>query len=146
MNEFDIILTRGISNGVCTIGTIEAGGLQILSMEDPPQEKKIPGNTRIPAGRYELKLRKFGRFHEIYKERYPFHRGMLWLQDVPRFEDVLIHSGNHAGDTRGCILTGSRKVNENWVDDSEKALLALTGYTYCLFDLGYRVFINIKDE
>jgi hypothetical protein len=77
------------------------------TLEDEPRERKIPGETCIPAGRYRLKLRKFGGMYERYRVRYPWNEpGMLWLQDVPGFEDVLVHCGNHKNDTRGCVLVG----------------------------------------
>ena len=142
----EIILTRQSDNGTSTLGILDAGSLEIRTIEDSYHRFKIPGKTRIPAGRYEIKLREFGTKYEQYTERYPFHKGMLWLQDVPDFMDILIHIGNHAGDTSGCILTGSHKVNDDWVDDSEKAYLALYGYCLCLYDLGYKIFINIKDD
>lgn len=144
MTEFEIILTREESNGICTIGNIKAGSISILSMEDPPHDIKIWGNTRIPEGRYEILLRKEGRFHEVYKDRYVFHKGMLHLQDVPGYEYILIHTGNGPKDTAGCILPGSHKVGNNWVDDSEKAYIALYGYCIAILDLGYKLFIKIQ--
>jgi hypothetical protein len=144
--EVDITLHRNPDNGVSTIGRLIIGSFECWTLEDPHHSIKIYGKTRIPAARYEIILRTFGDKHDKYKERFPFHKGMLWLQDVPDYEDILIHTGNHAGDTKGCILTGSHKVNDDWVDDSTNAYLALYGYCLCLFDLGCQVFINIMDE
>lgn len=76
-------------------------------LEDEPREVKIAGETCIPAGRYELKLRTHGGMFERYRVRYPWNAaGMLELRDVPNFTDVLIHCGNHKDDTRGCLLVG----------------------------------------
>ena len=144
--EAELILTRGKGNEISTIGKLTIGSLHMLTIEDAQQKKKIYGITRIPAGRYEIILRKEGRFHDLYAQKYTFHRGMLWLQDVPEFEYILIHVGNNAGDSSGCILVGSHQVGDNWVDDSEKAYLALYGYCLCLLDLGYKLFIKIIDN
>lgn len=77
-------------------------------LEDEPREVKIAGETCIAAGRYELKLRTHGGMFERYCVRYPWNApGMLELQGVRDFTDVLIHCGNHKGDTRGCLLVGN---------------------------------------
>jgi hypothetical protein len=157
-NEVDITLQRKEDNGKTTIGGISVGNFGILSLEDTgrdfnhdgdfndPGEGKVYGVTRVLCGRYEIKFRTEGHMHEVYKDKYPWHRGMLELQEVPHFKYVLMHVGNHAGNTLACILTGSHRVNADWVDDSEKAYLAFYGYICCLFDMGFRVFINIIDE
>lgn len=77
------------------------------TLEDEPRELKVAGETCIPPGRYEVRLRKFGGFYDRYRVRYPWNEpGMLWLQDVPNFTDVLIHCGNTKENTRGCLLVG----------------------------------------
>jgi hypothetical protein len=85
-------------------------GLRFLcfTLEDEHREEKVAGETRIPEGCYRIKLRTWGGFHQRYLERYGprVHRGMLWLQDVPNFEHILIHSGNTEEHTAGCILLG----------------------------------------
>lgn len=89
--------------------SFEAEEAECFALEDLPRPVKIDGETCIPAGRYELKLRTFGRFYETYRVRYPWNEpGMLWLQAVPQFSDVLIHCGNTDKETRGCLLLGDR--------------------------------------
>lgn len=85
------------------------GALQCFGLEDAIRAEKIPGRTCIPAGLYRLALRTTGRFHARYAEDPRFrdiHRGMIELVDVPGFSDILIHAGNTARDTRGCLLPG----------------------------------------
>jgi hypothetical protein len=81
-----------------------------FTLEDEYRTRKKYGETRIPAGTYEIKLRTVGGFHGRYKRRFSFHRGMLWLQDVPNFQYVLIHIGNVDDDTAGCLLVGDAAV------------------------------------
>lgn len=78
------------------------------TVEDEPRSIKVRGETRIPAGRYQIKLRTVGGFHARALAKYgAWHKGMLWLQDVPGFEYILIHTGNTEKDTDGCIIVGS---------------------------------------
>jgi hypothetical protein len=107
----DIRLIRLESNAKGTLGVLlpPAGTAWCYTLEDPARDgPKIPGATRIPAGRYELKLRREGGFHARYLARFgaEFHRGMLHLQGVPEFTWVLLHCGNAPEDTAGCPLVG----------------------------------------
>lgn len=78
------------------------------TLEDEFRIKKVSGETRIPSGTFELKLRTEGSLTKRYEARFPgVHEGMIWLQDVPNFKWIYIHCGNDDEDTRGCILIGS---------------------------------------
>ena len=78
------------------------------TLEDEFRVKKVSGETRIPAGTYELKLRTEGPLNSRYAVRFnDIHEGMIWLQDVPNFNWIYLHSGNDDDDTVGCILVGS---------------------------------------
>jgi hypothetical protein len=108
----ELKLTR-ISSGVeATLGNLfEVVGTDDLSfqcytLEDQYNEPKVPGETRIPPGRYEIKLRTEGSMHQRYGKRFDWHKGMLHLQDVPGFTFIYIHVGNEDDDSEGCILVG----------------------------------------
>ena len=91
-----------------TLGILSVDGdFRCFTLEDPPQEEKIPGNTCIPAGTYPLDLRTNGGMTQRYAKKYEHHRGMLWLRGVPDFQFVYIHIGNTVKDTSGCILVGT---------------------------------------
>lgn len=104
-----IVLNRQIASLKSTIGTLTCGSTQCETLEDPKHIIKIYGNTCIPEGQYAIKLRTEGGKHAKYLARFgpDFHKGMLWLQDVPGFEYIYIHIGNTPQDTLGCILVGA---------------------------------------
>lgn len=60
-------------------------------------ETKVFGETAIPYGEYKIIIGYSPRF----KGNYPR------IQNVPHFDGILIHSGNTAEDTHGCILVGN---------------------------------------
>ena len=60
------------------------------------REEKVAGKTAIPTGRYRVVMS----YSKTYKRRMPF------LQNVPHFTGIMIHTGNSPDDTRGCILVG----------------------------------------
>ena len=97
-----------------TLGKLYIDGtFKCYTLEDEKRSIKVWGETRIPDGTYNIKLRKEGGFHSKYLKKFgsTFHKGMLWLQDVPGFEYILIHIGNTDKDTAGCILVGKTVAN-----------------------------------
>ena len=68
--------------------------------------KKVAGATAIPTGKYQVTLKmQSPKFKK--KKQYEFCNGYLpRLINVPAFEGVLIHIGNTANQTEGCILVG----------------------------------------
>lgn len=97
------------------------------TLEDQFNEPKIPGETRIPPGRYQIKLRTDGGMHTRYGERFDFHVGMLWLQDVPGFTFIYMHVGNKDDDSEGCILTGDGQVQN--VTEQGQVSSSVSAYT-----------------
>lgn len=100
---------------------------QCYVLEDQHQDIKIAGETRIPAGRYQIKLRTEGGMTQRYGKRFPFHKGMLWLQDVPGFEYIYIHVGNNDDHSEGCLLVGDGQVSN--VVERGQVTNSVTAYT-----------------
>ena len=82
------------------------------SLEDEYRNDKVMHETRVPAGTYQILLRKEGGFNAKYTKKYgDFHKGMLHVQDVPGFEYILIHTGNTDEHTSGCLIVGDSQEN-----------------------------------
>ena len=148
------LLNRRISSGdEATLGTLfnVDGEPKFLCymLEDQFNEPKIPGETRIPPGRYEIKLRKEGGMFERYTKRFHWHGGMLWLQDVPDFTWVYIHVGNKDDDTEGCLLVGdgqiSNVIERGQVMSSVVAYRRLYSMIIESLNLGNEVWITVED-
>lgn len=84
-----------------------------LSSDMPFQEiikRKIQGKTAIPTGDYKVNMNTVSpRFKDrtwakLYGGKLPR------LIDTVGFEGVLIHVGNSASDTTGCVLVGKNTI------------------------------------
>lgn len=117
------------------------------TLEDERRDVKVPGETRIPAGRYEILLRHEGGLTEKYQAKFPdMHKGMLWLQGVPGFDWIYIHVGNTANDSEGCILVGNTlDLKHGMLGESVNAYKHI--YPLLSQELlhGNQVFITIED-
>lgn len=85
-------------------------GFMCFTLEDEKRPDKIYGETRIPEGEYRLSLWRTGRLHDEYDKRFPFHEGMIHVNDVPNFRFILWHIGNVESETAGCLLLGDQCV------------------------------------
>lgn len=114
---------RFSSQADCTNGLLfEDSDIGLLFMaytlEDEHRVLKVKGETRIPAGIYNINFRNEGGFNERYKKRFPgIHQGMLEVCEVPNFEYILIHCGNTDEHTAGCLLVGDSQENNKIIKD-----------------------------
>jgi len=93
-----------------TLGTLFWDGrFKCFTLEDEFRAVKVMGETRIPEGEYKLELRKAGRLHKIFSDRWSWHQhGMIWLRAVPNFKWIYLHPGVNSGHSEGCILVGDQ--------------------------------------
>ncbi len=137
-------LKRIWPDSTCTIGELFIGDSAlrecfileppVREVEGVPVEKwKVPGHSAVPRGRYRV-IRSFS----------PEHRKVVpWLVGIQGFEDVEIHSGNTAADTKGCLLTGQEK-GEDTVFRSVAAFNSLDSQIAAAIHDGEEVFITIS--
>ena len=116
-----ITLERFIRGTEFTIGSLSVNGEWLCwTGEDavrddpnpitPQNEGKVYGQTAIPAGTYHVIVNLSPRL----KKRMPR------LLNVPGFDGILIHKGNDAGDTSGCILIGAKVDSPTRISDCSK--------------------------
>ena len=130
------------------------GKFECYSLEDEYREVKVMHETCIPEGEYDIIYRKVGGFHTKYSARYGAeHKGMLWLQDVPGFTYILIHSGNTDQHTSGCLIVGETQTDldrtkDGFIGNSGDAYKKLYKKVSSALDKGEKVTIkysNIAD-
>lgn len=101
-----LVLERTPFDLACTIGSLFVDdSYECVTLEDvvrevpglPVVQWKVPGETAIPVGTYDIKMLWSGRFGKL----------MPHLIDVPGFDQIEIHPGNTDVDTHGCILVGT---------------------------------------
>jgi hypothetical protein len=80
-----------------TLGVIRVDGANLgYTCEDRVRAVKVYGQTAIPAGHYAVRMRVSP----------TWRRTMPYICGVRGFTNVMLHAGNDAGDTLGCILVG----------------------------------------
>lgn len=120
----DIVVKRIAKKSDYTIGKLYIDGIYFcdtiedtdrgLTQDMPISEisrKKIAGKTAIPSGTYNLDMNTISpRFSKISFYKNLCNGRVPRLLNVPGFVGVLIHVGNTAKDSEGCILVGKNKV------------------------------------
>lgn len=103
-----------------------SGALYGFGVEDEIRAVKVKGETAIPYGTYPLSIRQSPKFSSSFywndktgklieakeyaalKDKTGWRQhDLIWVQNVPGFEYVLIHWGNTDLDTDGCYIVGS---------------------------------------
>jgi hypothetical protein len=153
-NGMEITVKRGPTVQGATIGELSVNGVfQCYTLEDEVREPskqdghpypymseadwvkswKVQNKTAIPRGRYKIGLHNSPHFKCI----------VPILLDVPGYVDVLIHWGNSALDTDGCILVGQTKEG-NLIYKSKAAWQALYPKISAALAFGQPVDIDIR--
>ena len=132
----ELLLQRIAKKSDYTVGRLFVDGRYFSdTLEDCVREPgvKIPGETAIPAGRYRV----------IVNVSPKFDRELPRLLDVPGFEGILIHKGNSARDSAGCVLLGENK-EKGRVVNSTPYELRLTRLIKEAIQRGEEVWITVE--
>lgn len=103
-----------------TIGRLYVNG-EFFSdtLEDAVRDTKIYGKTAIPCGTYRITMDVVSPRFKDRSWAKPYGGKLPRLIDVPNYEGVLIHVGNTADDTSGCLLVGQNKVKGQLVNSTQ---------------------------
>lgn len=120
------------------------------TLEDEKRSVKVKGETRIPAGKYQIKKREvLSGLTKTYRSKFDWFDFHLELQDVPNFRYVYIHVGNYDDDTDGCILLGlgfTDYEDESAIWNSRKAFKEFYETVSDALDEGEEVWLTIYDH
>lgn len=106
-------------NGMCFCDTLEDKVRDLNKDGDLSDngEGKVYAQTAIPYGKYKV----------VVSFSPKFKRMLPRLLNVSHFEGILIHRGNTAKDSAGCILVGENRVKGQLLNSTpyEKRLTAI---------------------
>lgn len=139
-----------------TIGSLSVDGVKFCDTLEPTDRgltssmtrweimtRKVKGKTAIPTGNYIVDMTHVSpRFASRKWARANGGRVPLFV-GVPGFAGVLIHVGNTAADTEGCILVGYNK-QKGRVLNSTEAYLKLFDIMDAAYKRGEKIGITIQ--
>ena len=118
-----------------TVGELFIDGVfTCYTIEDAVRDKKVYGETAIPAGTYKIVITMSPRFK----------KPLALLMNVPNYEGIRIHAGNTHKNTDGCILPVTRiSEDQQFGYESGKALKKVQPKIQAALDNGETVEITI---
>ena len=127
-----------------TLEDTDRGLSNTMPLEEIKSIKKA-GITAIPSGTYKINMdivsSKFSKSPWYIKN---CHGAKVpRLENVPGYAGILIHTGNTASDTEGCILVGQNKAKGK-VLNSKDTFLQLYNKMYAVHQKNETIEITIK--
>lgn len=127
-----------------TLEDKDRGLASTMSLGEIKRIKKA-GITAIPTGTYNIRMDivspKYSKKDWFIKNCHGAK--MPRLENVPGYEGVLVHPGNTAADTDGCILIGKNDVKGK-VTKSKEYFLQLYNKIYAAYNKSEKISITIK--
>lgn len=125
-----------------TVEDVDRGLLQSMPLAEI-KKIKVQDETAIPRGTYQITMKVQSPKYS-QRNQYDFCKGYLpRLLNVPCFEGVLMHIGNSAKDSSGCILVGKNNA-KGMVLESTVTFKKLYSKLKDADDKGEKIMIEIK--
>lgn len=150
MTLMEISLKRIARRKEYTIGKMYINGTYVCdTIEDEDRlfrgEPKVKGETAIPCGRYEVT-------QNVFSPRFgnkAFYKALCGgflprLLNVPQFDGVLIHCGNTAKDSEGCILVGVNREVGKVLDSQKTFTMLMKNYLIPADESRQKIYITIS--
>ena len=135
-------------NGMYVCDTIEDCDRRLSDSMTEAQIKsiKVYGKTAIPYGSYDIAMNiKSPKFSTKAYYQNLCNGCLPRLQKVKGYEGVLIHTGNTADDSYGCILVGYNKAKGKVLYSKDAFTKIMKQYLLPAKSRNERIFITIKE-
>lgn len=128
-------LLRTFLNDTCTIGELYADDVMLCFTLELPVRDGLPGSA-IPTGIFPVNNRVSPRFG----------RNVPHIEPIPNRSSILIHWGNTASNTDGCVLVGKTHNLDNpcFIGESRKAFDELYALFTAALSRGEDVTIEVQ--
>ena len=145
-----LLLKRIARKPKYTIGKLYVNGIYVCdTIEDYDRLyfglPKVKNETAVPCGTYEVR-------QDIYSPRFggkAFYKNLCngylpRLMKTPLFEGVLVHCGNSADSSSGCIIVGENKVVGKVINSQKTFTRLMQDYLLPAKRRGEKVYITIQ--
>lgn len=126
-----------------TIEDFDRGLTQDMPLEEI-QAKKVYGKTAIPKGTYEIDMNTVSPKFKDRSWAKPYGGKLPRLIGVKGFEGVLLHVGNTASDSSGCLLVGKNSIKGMVTDSTRTFHTLMSKYLLPAKVQGERITITIE--
>ncbi|MGD1892097.1 MAG: DUF5675 family protein [Cyclobacteriaceae bacterium] len=151
MGNSTITVLRYLDDGKTSLGLLFLKNkFFAYTLEDTFKAEKVAGETRIPAGKYPLRFNLNNTPLTLaYRQRFPWFKHHLEIEDIEGFDNVYVHIGNTHQDTQGCILIAdgvTTSSSEKMITHSRLAFQRFYQRISALLLVGEEVTFRILDE
>ena len=121
-----LTLTRTSLSPDYTLGEMDVDGVPTCVTLELPVKDGLPGSA-IPEGTYPVVLAPSPKFKALKDDSWvqKYAARIPHIIHIPNRTNILIHWGNTAADTEGCILVGQRVGGPDFIANSRLAFETL---------------------